>query len=79
VGLHLFSVCCPDYTTRKRIELRQDDSAEASDGRWELYYRQKNDFEPLVSPHESWEEIDTARPVEENIVRVRRIMEGSEA
>jgi hypothetical protein len=79
VRLSLFTVRCPDDIARKRLELRQDDSAEASDGRWELYSRQKNDFEPLVSLHESWEEIDTSRPVEENIVRVRRIMEGSEA
>ncbi len=75
----LFHARCPDEVTRERLEAREEDAGEVSDGRWELFSRQKNDFEPLLSPGENWEEIDTSVPVEESIVRILRIVEGRTA
>jgi uncharacterized protein len=76
VRFMLFHARCPDEVTRERLDAREDDAGEASDGRWELFSRQKNDFEPFLSPGENWEEIDTSVPVEESIVRLLRSVEG---
>ncbi|MDD2337491.1 MAG: AAA family ATPase [Geobacteraceae bacterium] len=79
VRLMLFHTRCPDEVTRERLEAREEDAGVVSDGRWELFSRQKNDFEPLLSPGENWEEIDTSVPVEESIVRIVQIVEGCAA
>jgi aminoglycoside phosphotransferase family enzyme/predicted kinase len=72
VPSNLFHAVCPDHVARERLEVRADDSGEVSDGRWELYYRQKDDFEPLAAPLETWQTIDTSLPVEESLVRILR-------
>ena len=38
---------CPEDMTRKRLDGRRSDRAEASDGRWELYETQRREFEPI--------------------------------
>jgi predicted kinase len=76
VRFYLFHALCPDEVTRERLEVRVDDAREVSDGRWELFSRQKIDFEPFVSLRENWQEIDTAVPVEESLVRIVRSVEG---
>jgi len=72
VRYSLFHAECPDDVARQRLEVRAEDPREASDGRWELYARQKDDFEPLAAPHESWQVVDTSLPVTESIVRILR-------
>jgi predicted kinase len=57
---------------RQRLEGRRDEPGEASDGRWELYHRQKHDFEPLAAPLETWEVVDTSRPVAESVDHILR-------
>jgi len=76
VRFNLFHARCPDEVTKERLEVREADAREVSDGRWELFSRQKIDFEPFVSPRENWQEIDTAVPVEESIVHILRGVEG---
>lgn len=65
---------CPEETVRERLEARAGLPGEPSDGRWELYSRQKSDFEPLTTPPETWQDLDTPLPVEENIDRILRMM-----
>jgi hypothetical protein len=79
VRFTLFHALCPDEVIQKRLEVRADDAGEVSDGRWELFFQQKNDFEPLVASLESWDDIDTSLPVAESIIRIVRIVEGREA
>ncbi len=74
----LFHAECPEEVSRERLELREAEGREVSNGRWELFSRQKNDFEPLDPRQESWEEIDTSLPVEESLGRVLPIVEGRE-
>jgi aminoglycoside phosphotransferase family enzyme/predicted kinase len=68
----LFHAECPDDVARQRLEARRDEPGEASDGRWELYHRQKHDFEPLAAPLETWEVVDTSRPVAESVDHILR-------
>ena len=49
-GAYLVVLECvaPEPVVRKRLERRQQQEGEASDGRWEIYQRQLQVFEPLV-------------------------------
>jgi len=72
----LFRASCPEEVSRERLEVREAEGSDVSDGRWELFSRQKNDFEPLDPRRENWGEIDTSRPVEESLGHVLPIVEG---
>ena len=42
-----FILCqCPEEEMKKRMEAREQDPAAISDGRWEIYLKQKKRFEP---------------------------------
>lgn len=73
-----FHAECPEEVSRERLEVRQAEGSDVSDGRWELYSRQKIDFEPLDPERESWEEIESSLPVEESLRRILPIVEGRE-
>jgi predicted kinase len=72
--ISFFRAVCSDETVRERLRERESDTSEPSDGRWELYSRQKRDFDPFVSPLEKCGEVDTSLPVEENTVRILQVM-----
>lgn len=74
----LFHAECPEAVSRERLEQREAAGNDVSEGRWELYSRQKNDFELLDPRQENWEEIDTTLPVEESLRRILPIVEGRE-
>jgi predicted kinase len=38
---------CPEDILKGRLENRLSEKGEASDGRWEIYQAQKNDFDPI--------------------------------
>jgi hypothetical protein len=48
-GAQFFCVelVCPESTVRKRLDKRFKRGTDSSDGRWELYHRQKSDFEKI--------------------------------
>jgi len=62
-----FILCqCPEELMKLRMEAREQDSAAVSDGRWEIYLKQKKRFEPpdeLGAPELIT--IDTQAPLEE--------------
>lgn len=62
----LFVECvCPEEIVRERLERRVRDPEEASDGRWEIYAAQKNDYDRSDElPRESRMTVDTSRPPE---------------
>jgi len=42
-----FILCqCPEIELKRRMDLREKDPAAVSDGRWEIYLKQKKRFEP---------------------------------
>jgi predicted kinase len=62
-----FILCqCPEEEMRRRMELREKDPAAVSDGRWEIYLKQKKRFE---SPNELSDSeliiLDTSASIEE--------------
>ncbi|MRR55067.1 MAG: kinase [Deltaproteobacteria bacterium] len=74
----LFHAWCPEEVSRERLEEREAEGSDVSDGRWALFSRQKNDFESLDPQRENWVEIDTSLPLEESLGRVLPIEEGCE-
>lgn len=48
VGAEVYFIFChcPEAEMKRRMELRQKDAAAVSDGRWEIYLKQKQRFEP---------------------------------
>lgn len=70
----LCQAVCPEEMVRERLEARAGLPGEASDGRWELYSRQRDDFQLLTSPPETWQDLDTGLPVAENIDRILQMM-----
>jgi len=68
----LFVQCvAPDEVIRKRFEERALKTGEPSDGRWEIYVKQKEVFEPPTEiPPENLLVLETTRPVEELVQEV---------
>jgi len=72
-GFLVIECICPEEIVRERLELRVKDQREASDGRWEIYEAQKNDFDRIDElPRRSYLALDTSLPPEEC---VRKIIE----
>jgi len=52
---------CTEDVLKGRLEKRLSETGEASDGRWEIYQAQKNDFEPINElPPSEYVVVDTA-------------------
>lgn len=47
VDFYVLECICPDDITQRRLERRMKDNDNPSDGRWELFRKQKNDFEVI--------------------------------
>ncbi|MBN1381706.1 MAG: AAA family ATPase [Deltaproteobacteria bacterium] len=53
---------CPDPVIKERLERRAAKKSEASDGRWEIYAAQKNDFDEIIElPNRSYLTCDTSQ------------------
>ena len=52
LGIKVFVVetLCKDEDIKKRLNTRINDKRQASDGRWEIYSRQKEVFETILAP-----------------------------
>lgn len=62
---HLIHAICPEEFARKRLEARQGHAGEASDGRWDIYLLQKDDFDTPADDEAGLIRIDTSKPVTE--------------
>jgi uncharacterized protein len=66
---------CPDKLTRERLYSRIRKAGELSDGRWELFHRQKDDFEPPGTSEGKLIYLDTSRSIPDNIDDILNAME----
>jgi len=73
VGLHLFLVECPEKTVRKRLEERQKSGEGASDAGWEVYLRQKEEFETILESEGEYR-LDGSAPIAEGVDRILTTM-----
>lgn len=61
---------CPDDIIKERLDRRKNDPDAVSDGRWEIFQQQKEEFQP-VGPEEGLTiPIDTSLPLLDNVDRV---------
>ncbi|MGH7826864.1 MAG: AAA family ATPase, partial [Candidatus Binatia bacterium] len=66
VPLAVIHCSASDETTRKRLAQRAEEGKDISDGRWEIYGRQKEAYEPMEEiPAESRLELNTEADVEQ--------------
>jgi predicted kinase len=65
VDSYIVECICEEGTVKERLDSRLADGSDASDGRWEIYEAQKNDFDPISElPGGRHLVIDTARSIE---------------
>ena len=57
---HIIHAICPEELLRQRLEARRRDPAEPSDGRWEVYLHQRDDFEPPTAGEGNLLTVDTS-------------------
>ena len=84
VRFYLLECFCPDNITRRRLEKRLLKNDNASDGRWDLFQKQKNDFETIQEiPEKSHLKMDTSVHQEmirhEMIVKIKKETAGCES
>jgi uncharacterized protein len=64
-----------DQTIRSRLAKRLAQGKHISDGRWEIYQRQKKAYEPIEElPATSYLQLNTAEPVEDLVRRVEKFL-----
>ena len=69
--------CCSEMTIIKRLELRSRDPQAVSDGRWEIYLKQKERFaQPFELAERQLVRINTEDPLEELLNRLRCVLRG---
>lgn len=73
---------CTEQTAYNRLNLRQQDASEASDGRQDLYQVQKEAFEPILAQEPGWHlQVDTEKAEEdcrdETLERLLGVLRGS--
>lgn len=64
---------CEEEVVRARLKKRMGEK-EVSDGRWETYERQKHGFEQITENEGRLIRIDSARPVEENMELILKVI-----
>jgi hypothetical protein len=68
---------CAEEIIKQRLEVRASDSKEPSDGRWEIFHAQKDNFEPITElPEGHHIAVNTAAPPEECLQRLIRQIRG---
>lgn len=73
VPFYLILTTCPENVVKERLDERLR-RREVSDGRWELFQRQKEEFEPPGSNEGGTILLDTTRPVSDNIALILTTM-----
>ncbi len=70
---------CPDSIVKERLDARQAEGRDPSDGRWEIFLAQKADFDPIGGLAGSHITIDTSVPPEASLAealgRIRGLRE----
>ena len=66
---------CPEKLARERLDERSQKPGELSDGRWELFHRQMDEFEQPGAGEGKLIHLDTTRPICDNIDDILKAME----
>lgn len=72
VESRLFLVECAEEIVRQRLEERVRSGTGASDAGWEIYLRQRGEFEPLLESEGWWRPVDGSAPVQESVDGILR-------
>jgi aminoglycoside phosphotransferase family enzyme/predicted kinase len=75
VPFRIVQTVCPEAIVRERLEERATDPGAISDGRWELFREQADDFEPPSGSEGELVTIDTSRPIGEICDSILRALE----
>ncbi len=75
IPLYVIQVTCPEKTVEQRLNRRLQIPGEVSDGRWELFHRQKMEFEPPEPCEGKLIFIDTSKRVSDNIFVILKALE----
>jgi aminoglycoside phosphotransferase family enzyme/predicted kinase len=73
-GFFIINTTCPDKVVKDRLDSRILDEGEPSDGRWELYHRQKEEFEAIADYEGKRIAPDTSKPLQENMNEILRFL-----
>lgn len=76
-GVPLTVIYCitAEETTKNRLAQREEEGKDISDGRWEIYLRQRATYEPIKElPPESFLELDTQQPVDQLAATAEKIL-----
>jgi len=72
---YIVQTFCPENTIKQRLDERSRNPGELSDGRWELFNQQKEEFESPGKEEGKLICIDTTRPIYDNIDYILQDME----
>jgi len=67
VPFYIIQTGCSEQLVKERLEARQQNPAEVSDGRWELFYRQQAEFVPPTAWEGRHIYIDTGKSIGDNL------------
>lgn len=74
VPFYILYTSCPERLAEERLDARLRIPGEISDGRRELYHRQKNEFEPPTENEGILIILDTSRPIHDSIDTILQAM-----
>jgi uncharacterized protein len=74
VPLHIIHTTCTDELANSRLNERMEHGLDASDGRSELFFLQKAEFEPVATDEGKLLVVDTSQPIGENLDRIYQLL-----
>ena len=75
VPFHIIQTTCTDELANSRLNYRMESQFDASDGRRELFYLQKAEFEQIDASEGKLLVVDTSHPIEENLDMIQHFLE----
>lgn len=67
---------CSDEVIKERLDIREREGVDISDGRWPVFLKQKNDFESITEISEKEHLIiNTHKALEDNLKEILRVMD----
>ncbi|HTP64118.1 MAG TPA: AAA family ATPase [Geobacteraceae bacterium] len=78
IPFYILQMDCPEALARQRLDERGHDPSAVSDGRWEIYFRQRDEFEAPDGGEGRVIAIDTSRSLDDNIREIIGAMENAD-
>ena len=72
--LYPFLVECPEKTVRQRLGERERLGTGVSDAGWQVYLRQREEFEPVLESETGWQTLDGSAPLNRSVDRILSVM-----